>query len=48
MKTLNFQLTTDIFNEFALSNEEMIYVRGGGSVEESDPIIKTVPPPIII
>jgi len=44
MKTLNFQLTTDIFNEFALSNEEMIYVRGG----EGDPIVKTVPPPIII
>ena len=29
MKTLNFELTKDIFNEFALSNEEMIYVRGG-------------------
>jgi len=44
MKTLNFELTKDIFNEFALSNEEMIYVRGG----ESDPISKPPEPPIII
>ena len=44
MKTLNFELTKDIFNEFALSNEEMIYVRGG----ELDPITMTTPPPIRI
>ena len=44
MKTLNFELTKDIFNEFALSNEEMIYVRGG----ELDPVALPVPPPIII
>jgi len=44
MKTLNFELTKDIFNEFALSNEEMIYVRGG----ELDPITLPNPPPIII
>jgi hypothetical protein len=44
MKTLNFELTSDIFNEFALSNEEMIYVRGG----EADPIVKTTNPPIKI
>jgi hypothetical protein len=29
MKTLNFDLTKSIFDEFALSNEEMINVRGG-------------------
>jgi hypothetical protein len=44
MKTLNFELTKDIFNEFVLSNEEMIYVRGGSS----DPIILPNPPPIKI
>ena len=44
MKTLNSNLTKDIFTEFALSNEEMIYVRGG----DSDGVIKTVMPPIII
>ena len=44
MKTLNFDLTSDIFSEFELSNEEMIYVRGG----QADPIIKTSIPPIII
>jgi hypothetical protein len=44
MKTLNLELTIDIFNDFQLSNEEMICVRGG----ESDPIIKTTTPPIKI
>lgn len=44
MKTLNSQMTNDILTEFALSNEEMIYVRGG----EGDPIIKTIIPPVII
>ncbi|MEI8225389.1 MAG: hypothetical protein WCG82_05625 [Bacteroidota bacterium] len=44
MKTLNFELTKDIFNEFALSNEEMIYVRGG----ELDPVAIPTPPPIRI
>lgn len=44
MKTLNSKLMSDIFNEFELSNEEMIYVRGG----EGDPIIKPTEPPIII
>ena len=29
MKTLNFELTKSIFDEFALTNEEMINVRGG-------------------
>jgi hypothetical protein len=44
MKTLNSKLTKDIFTEFALSNEEMIYVRGG----EADPIIKPIIPPVVI
>jgi len=44
MKTLNSQMTKDIFTEFALSNEEMIYVRGG----EGDPIVKTILPPVLI
>jgi hypothetical protein len=44
MKTQKFELTIDIFNEFELTNEEMIYVRGG----EIDPIIKTSAPPVRI
>jgi hypothetical protein len=44
MKNQNFELTIDIFNEFQLSNEEMICVRGG----EGDPIIKTTTPPVKI
>ncbi len=44
MKTLNFNLTEDIFNEFALTNEEMICVRGG----EGDPIALPTNPPIKI
>ena len=42
MKTLNSKLTNLV--EFALTNEEMINVRGG----ENDPIVKTTIPPIII
>jgi hypothetical protein len=44
MKTLNSKLTKDNLTEFALSIEEMIYVRGG----QDDPIIKPPTPPIII
>jgi hypothetical protein len=44
MKTLNFELTIEIFDAFQLSNEEMICVRGG----EGDPIIKTTTPPVRI
>ncbi len=44
MKTLNFDLTQDIFDEFVLSNEEMNFVRGG----EGDPIVIPNPPPIRI
>jgi hypothetical protein len=42
MKTLNLELAFDFLNEFALTNEEMINVRGG----ESDPIIMPQMPPI--
>jgi hypothetical protein len=42
MKTLNSKLTNLV--EFALTNEEMINVRGG----ENDPIVKPNTPPIII
>jgi hypothetical protein len=44
MKTLNFDLTKGIFDEFALSNEEMINVRGG----EIDPTPMPMNPPIKI
>jgi len=44
MKTLNPELEKDIFNEYTLSNDEMICVRGG----ESDPIINPNLPPIKI
>jgi hypothetical protein len=46
MKTLNSKLTSEIFTDFILSNEEMIYVRGGEN--DNDPIIKTTVPPIIL
>lgn len=46
MKTLNSKLTQDIFTEFALSNEEMLSVRGGEI--DGDPIVKTTIPPIKI
>jgi hypothetical protein len=44
MKTLNFELTKEIFNEFALSNEEMSFVRGG----DGDPQPIPPQPPIKI
>jgi hypothetical protein len=44
MKTLSSKLIKDIFTEFALSNEEMICIRGG----DGDVIIKTTMPPVII
>lgn len=44
MKTLNLELTKGIFEEFALSTEEMIYVRGG----EAEPVVRPSPPPIKI
>jgi hypothetical protein len=44
MKNLNVNLTTEIFENFVLSNQEMINVRGG----EGEPIIKPVTPPVRI
>ena len=44
MKTLNLELAHDIFNEFALTNEEMINVRGG----EIDPTPSPMVPPVKI
>jgi hypothetical protein len=44
MKTINSNLTKDILTEFALSNEEMICIRGG----DGDVIIKSTMPPVII
>jgi hypothetical protein len=42
MTTLNFELTKGIFEEFALTNEEMINVRGG----ELDPTPSPALPPV--
>jgi len=44
MKALNSELNLDIFSDFTLSNEEMIYVRGG----DADPIIMPTMPPIVL
>jgi len=45
MKTLNFEIVRDIFNEFVLTNDEMICVRGGDGAE---PIVLPNPPTIKI
>ena len=44
MKTLNFELTKGMFDEFALTNDEMITVRGG----EIDPTPSPSIPPVKI
>ena len=44
MKILNFESTKNIFNDFTLSNEEMIYVRGG----EGDGDVLPPEPPVRI
>jgi hypothetical protein len=44
MKALNLELTNCIFDEFALTNEEMINVRGG----ETDPLPRPGTPPVKI
>jgi hypothetical protein len=44
MKTLNFDITKNLFDEFVLSNEEMINVRGG----ELEPIPTPTRPPVKI
>lgn len=46
MKTTTFKSTNEIFNGFALLNEEMIKVRGGDG--EGEPIVKPTPPPVKI
>jgi hypothetical protein len=45
MKTLNLKNIDEILNEYALSVEEMICVKGG---EDGDPILKPSVPPIKI
>jgi hypothetical protein len=47
MKTRNSKVEIDNFSKYALSNEEMMNIRGGDS-GQGDPIVKTTPPPIII
>jgi hypothetical protein len=44
MRTTGLELNIEIFNEFALSNEEMIFVRGG----EGDPVNPPNTPPVKI
>jgi len=41
MKTLNFEILKGIFNEFVLTNDEMICVRGG---EGGEPLVLPNPP----
>lgn len=41
MKALNFESTKSIFDEFVLTNEEMITVRGGD--KDPNPIPSTPP-----
>ena len=43
MKTLNQEMNLSIFDEFALTNEEMISVRGG---DAGEPIVYPPLPPI--
>jgi hypothetical protein len=45
MKTLNFDLTNEMLNDFVLSTEEMICVRGGDGL---DPITLPTKPPVVI
>jgi hypothetical protein len=44
MKTLDFERTVDIFADYALSNEELINVRGGDGGDQMLP----PPPPVKI
>lgn len=46
MKTLNFEKTKNIFEDFVLTNEEMINVRGGDG--EGEPTLPPVNPPVKI
>jgi hypothetical protein len=45
MKTLNLKKFDKIFDEYALSEEEMICVKGG---EAGEPILKPSTPPVKI
>jgi len=45
MKTLNFETIEEIFNDYALTNEEMICVKGG---DAGEPIVKPSVPPVRI
>lgn len=45
MKTLNYKKTNEFFAEFALTNAEMIKIRGGDGVE---PILIPPIPPVKI
>lgn len=45
MKTLNLKNFDEIFNEYALSVEEMICVKGG---DAGEPIVKVSNPPVKI
>jgi hypothetical protein len=44
MKAKNTVVMIDVFNVYALTNEEMINIRGG----EGDPIIFGTVPPVVI
>jgi hypothetical protein len=45
MKTLKMKNIDEILNEYALTVEEMICVKGG---DQGEPIVKTCPPPVKI
>jgi hypothetical protein len=45
MKTLNLKNIDEIFNEYALTVEEMICIKGG---DAGEPIIKPSTPPVKI
>jgi hypothetical protein len=44
MKAKDFVVTIDIFNVYALTNEEMINIRGG----EGDSVVPLALPPVVI
>jgi hypothetical protein len=47
MKTKNFEISFDSFAVFALTNEEMITVRGGGD-DAGGPVTNPTNPPVKI
>ncbi len=46
MKTLSFEANNENFKDFALTNDEMFAVRGGG--EEGIPVVLPNPPTVKI